>query len=55
MGRLLLARKDELLGKVQHVHRIRVVSGSCADLIKSAMIKAASVLPASVLVGSHRS
>jgi DNA polymerase I-like protein with 3'-5' exonuclease and polymerase domains len=47
MGRLLLAKKDDAWSRF-NLFTEYVVSGSCADLIKAAMIKADSVLPAGV-------
>ena len=46
-GRLLLAKKDEDWGRF-NLFTEYVVSGSCADLIKMAMVKIAAVIPAGV-------
>ena len=46
-GRLLLAKKDDDWARF-NMFTEYVVSGSCADLIKMAMIKVASVMPADV-------
>ena len=47
MGRLLLPRKDTEWGRF-NMFTEYVVSGSCADLIKLAMLKVDGVLPADV-------
>ena len=47
MGRLLLAKKDDDWARF-NMFTEYVVSGSCADLIKMAMIKVASVIPSDV-------
>ena len=47
MGRLLLARKDDSWARF-NMFTEYVVSGSCADLIKAAMIKVSSVMPSDV-------
>ena len=46
-GRLLLARKDDAWARF-NMFTEYVVSGSCADLIKTAMIKIAAVIPSDV-------
>ena len=47
MGRLLLARKDDSWARF-NMFTEYVVSGSCADLIKAAMVKVSSVMPPDV-------
>jgi DNA polymerase-1 len=46
-GRLLMARKDDAWARF-NMFTEYVVSGSCADLLKMAMIKVAAVVPADV-------
>jgi DNA polymerase I-like protein with 3'-5' exonuclease and polymerase domains len=46
-GRLLVAKKDDAWARF-NLHTEYVVSGSCADLIKVAMIKVSSVMPSDV-------
>ncbi len=52
MGRLLLARKDDTWAKF-NLHTEYVVRGSCADLIKAAMMKVSSVMPLRCPLGRH--